>query len=93
MKVRVRLSGELASQIGRPRLVMSLADGATVADLTGLLRREHPESISLLNTAMPIIAGRHVTPSEPLADNQEVAFLLPIAGGQQAISHQLKVDS
>jgi molybdopterin converting factor small subunit len=82
MKVAVRLSGELAAQIGRPRLTLTLADGAAVADLTDWLCREYPASTPLLNTAIPIIAGRHVTPSEPLADSQEVAFLLPIAGGQ-----------
>ncbi|MFN2163701.1 MAG: MoaD/ThiS family protein [Candidatus Promineifilaceae bacterium] len=82
MKVRVRLSGELAAQIGRPRLTLTLADGATVANLADWLHREYPASTPLLNTAVPIISGRHVTPSEPLADNQEVAFLLPIAGGQ-----------
>jgi molybdopterin converting factor small subunit len=58
-----------------------LAEGATVGDLTDLLCREYLPSSPLLNTAVPIIAGRHVTQSEPLAEGQEVAFLLPIAGG------------
>jgi hypothetical protein len=53
-----------------------------VNDLTILLRREHPELIPRLDTAVPIIAGRHVTQFEPLSDRQEVAFLLPIAGGE-----------
>lgn len=81
MRVSVRLSGELAAQAGRPRLSMTLADGATVSDLTDLLRQEYLESSHLLDTAVPIIAGRHVTQSEPLAEGQEVAYLLPIAGG------------
>ena len=46
-----------------------------------MLRREYSEAAPLLDTAVPIIAGRHVTQSEPLVDGQEVAFLLPIAGG------------
>ena len=41
MQVAVRLSGELATQAGRPRFSVPLADGATVADLTDLLRREY----------------------------------------------------
>lgn len=81
MRVNVRLSGELATRAGRPRFSVTLADGATVGDLTDLLRREYSEAAPLLDTAVPIIAGRHVTRSEPLADGQEVAFLLPIAGG------------
>lgn len=81
MQVAVRLSGELATQAGRPRFSVPLADGATVADLTDLLRREYVAFSPLLDTAVPIIAGRHVTQSEPLQEGQEVAFLLPIAGG------------
>jgi molybdopterin converting factor small subunit len=81
MKVTVRLSGELANRVGRPRLSMTLADGATVGDLTDLLRGEYPDSTPLLNTAVPIVAGRHVTQSDPLANGQEVAYLLPVAGG------------
>jgi molybdopterin synthase sulfur carrier subunit len=81
MRVNVRLSGELANQVGRPRLSLTLADGTTVSGLTDLLRREYPQSIPLLNTAVPIIAGKHVTYSEQLSDGQEVAFLLPVAGG------------
>ena len=81
MRVNIRLSGELAALAGRHRFSIAVADGATVGDLLDLLRQEHPQSVSLLDTAVPIIAGRHVTQSEPLADRQEVAFLLPIAGG------------
>jgi molybdopterin converting factor small subunit len=81
MRVNIRLSGELAALAGRHRFSVTVADGATVGDLVDLLRREYPKTVSRLETAVPIIAGRHVTQSEPLADGQEVAFLLPIAGG------------
>ena len=81
MQVSVRLSGELAAQAGRHRFSVTLADGATISDLTDLLRREYVVSSPLLDTAVPIIAGQHVTQSEPLSAGQEVAFLLPIAGG------------
>ena len=81
MQVTIRLSGELANQVGRPRFRESIPSGATVGDLLDQLHREHPQASRLLDTAVPIIGGRHVTHSEPLADGQEVAFLLPIAGG------------
>jgi molybdopterin converting factor small subunit len=82
MQVAVRLSGELAAQAGRPRFSMTLADSATVGELTELLRQQYPQISPLLNTAVPIVAGKHVTQSEPLANGWEVAFLLPIAGGR-----------
>lgn len=81
MRVTVRLSGELANLAGQPRLNKMLASGASVGDLADLLRQEHPQLAPLLDTAVPIIAGSHVTFTEPLQDGQEVAFLLPIAGG------------
>ena len=81
MRINIRLSGELATLVGRHRFSMAMADSATVGDLIDQLRQEYPDSMSMLETAVPIIAGRHVTQSEPLADGQEVAFLLPIAGG------------
>jgi molybdopterin converting factor small subunit len=82
MRVDIRLSGELAILAGRPRFSVTLPDDSTVNDLTILLRHEHPELGPRLDTAVPIIAGRHVSQFEPLSDGQEVAFLLPIAGGE-----------
>jgi molybdopterin synthase sulfur carrier subunit len=81
MQVAVRLSGELAAQAGRPRFNVTLAEGATVGELKEQLYQEYPQILSLLDTAVPIIAGKHVTRSEPLTNGLEVAFLLPIAGG------------
>lgn len=81
MRVKIRLSGELATLAGRHRFSMAVADGATVGDLLDMLRQEYPELLPRLDIAVPIITGRHVTQAEPLADGQEVAFLLPIAGG------------
>ena len=82
MRVAIRLSGELATLAGRPRFSVTLPDDSTVKELTTLLRREHPELGPGLDTAVPIIGGRHVAQLEPLSDGQEVAFLLPIAGGE-----------
>ena len=81
MRVNIRLSGELATLAGLHRFSIAVADGGTVGNLVDMLCQEHPDLASILNTAVPIIAGKHVTQSEPLAGGQEVAFLLPIAGG------------
>ena len=83
MRVNIRLSGELATQAGRHRFTMSLAAGATVADLLVQLRQEYPQLWPRIVAAVPIISGKHVTQAESLADGQEIAFLLPIAGGNR----------
>lgn len=81
MRINIRLSGELATLVGKHRFSMVVTDGATVTDLLDLLRQEYPESAPTLDTAVPIISGKHVTQDKVLSDGQEVAFLLPIAGG------------
>lgn len=81
MTVNVRLSAGLAQAVGRTRLVVTLAEGATVADLVEHLRAEHPALASRLDLALPVVSGRHASPSDRLAPGQEVALLLPVAGG------------
>ncbi len=81
MDVRVRLSAGLAQQLGTTRLTVQLNNDATVADLLTYLRTLHPSLANRLETAVPVVAGRHVPQTEPLTDGQEVALLVPIAGG------------
>lgn len=79
MNVLVRIGAGLALGRGVTRLSVSLADGATVVELLESLRAQY--STSPLDAAIPVIGGEHVSRSAPLSDGQEVAFLLPIAGG------------
>ncbi|GAB4435260.1 MAG: hypothetical protein Kow0031_17010 [Anaerolineae bacterium] len=81
MNVNVRLSAGLAHSLGNPRLSVTLPDDATVADLLAYLRREHPQLQPRLETVIPMIAGRHASPTQNLSAGQEVALLLPAAGG------------
>jgi molybdopterin converting factor small subunit len=81
MNVYVRLSAGLAQLIGHPRLAVSLAEEATIADLLAHLRQQYPVLEQRLGSAIPIIGGQHVTSAEPLLAGQEVALLLPVAGG------------
>lgn len=81
MNVNVRLSGDLAQQVGNARLHVTLAENATVADLVAHLQQQHPAAAARINIAVPIIAGEHVGPTTKLAAGQEIALLLPVAGG------------
>lgn len=80
MNVTVRLSAGLAQECGASRLVVLVAEGATVADLLARLRETYPTAERLAH-ALPIVAGQYVSLSQRLAANQEVALLLPVAGG------------
>ncbi|MBK7893689.1 MAG: MoaD/ThiS family protein [Anaerolineaceae bacterium] len=81
MQIHTRFSGELASTIGKHRYTLNLPPHATVGDLLDLLCQEHPNATGKLKATVQIITGRHVTLTETLSAGQEVAFLLPMAGG------------
>lgn len=81
LAISVRLNGQLMNTIGAPRLSLSLPVQATVADLLDALAAQYPDAALLLRQAIPVIAGRHVTPATSLAGAAEVALLMPIAGG------------
>jgi molybdopterin converting factor small subunit len=81
VEVRVRLGADLAGVAGTARLAVDLAEGATVADLLRQLGAAHPGLRGGLASALPVIAGGHVGPERRLAGGEEVALLLPAAGG------------
>jgi molybdopterin converting factor small subunit len=83
MNVRVRLSAGLAPAVGSSRLSVTLAETATVADLLEQLRAQYPPLALTMTTALPIVSGRPVALSDRLTDDQEVALLLPAAGGSR----------
>ena len=79
--VRVRLGAGLSRLATGPLLTLDLAEGATVEDLYVRLREAQPELGPALRAALPVVAGEHVAPDRRLADRQEIALLLPVAGG------------
>ena len=83
MKISVRLGAGLSNLAGRPRLVIELKEAATIADLLTYLKTEYPAIADRVDRTVPMISGRAVPPTEPLAAGQEVALLLPVAGGSK----------
>lgn len=81
MDIQLRLAPGLARQVGLARVSLALVDGATVADALRALEAEHPQAAALLAAAIPVIAGQLVSRSTALSAGQELALLLPVAGG------------
>jgi len=81
MHVVVRLSNELARVAGIPRLTVELAPGATVSDLRHAVEQVNPVLRDALGAALPLIRGAHVGSDYTLQAGEEVALLLPVAGG------------
>ena len=82
MRVFIRVGAGLVLGNGASRLSVTLADGATVADLLESLRLQYPTA-SRLENAVLVSNGEHVSRLTPLSDGQELALLLPISGGSK----------
>jgi molybdopterin converting factor small subunit len=81
MIVHIRLSAALAQVAGTPRVALTLPEGATVADMLRELRRQFPQLESRLATALPFVGGSHAAATDVVTGREEVALLLPAAGG------------
>ena len=81
MQIMVRLAGSLAERAGAPRVPVELPEPATVAAIIGELQRLHPQIAAVAASAIAVVAGRHASPDDVVTANQEIALLLPVAGG------------
>jgi molybdopterin converting factor small subunit len=81
MQIHIRVSPGLAAEIGQPRLTLTVDEDATTVAVLETLRTAYPGSAALLARAVIMSAGRHVPSDEPLRPGQELALLIPIAGG------------
>ena len=81
MQVRVRFGAGLARLSAAPLVSVDLAEGATVDELYERLRAMDPDLAPALRAALPVVAGEHVSRDRPLADQDQVALLLPVSGG------------
>ena len=81
MFINVRVNGVLVQEIGTSRLRVQVKGVASVTDLLDELRQQYPDSAHKLSRAIPIVDGHQVPPTAHRADEQEVALLMPVAGG------------
>jgi molybdopterin synthase sulfur carrier subunit len=79
--VTVRLGSGLATAAGTRRLNVDLPPDASVATLLSRLREVEPAMAPALGSAVPVVHGTHVTAAHALRDGDEVALLIPVAGG------------
>jgi molybdopterin converting factor small subunit len=52
-----------------------------VAGLLDALAADQPALAPALPSALPVVAGAHATRERPLREGDEVALLIPVAGG------------
>lgn len=81
MQVTVRLFGSIREATGAKETVVTLPEGARLADLQALLARDHPAFGEMGERLRAAVNLEIASPEAPLADGDEVAFLPPVSGG------------
>lgn len=81
MHVQVRLGSGLAAAAGTRRLRVELPQDATVDTLLERLGVAEPAIAPALGSALAVLRGTHASGGETLADGDEVALLVAVAGG------------
>jgi molybdopterin synthase sulfur carrier subunit len=81
VRVQVRLGGGLATAAGTRRLGVELPPDATVDTLLLCLGEIEPAIAAGLDRALPVVRGTPADGARRLAEGEEVALLIPIAGG------------
>ncbi|MET0816929.1 MAG: MoaD/ThiS family protein [Solirubrobacteraceae bacterium] len=81
MRVRVRLGAGLSRFAEAPQLSIDLADGASVDDLLDALGSRQPSLAPALTSVLPVVGGTQVEREQRLEPGDEVALLIPVAGG------------
>jgi molybdopterin synthase sulfur carrier subunit len=81
VQVQVRLGSGLATAAGTRRLRVELPREATVDTLLARVGELEPGIGPALGSALPVVKGAHASRAQTLADGDEVALLIPVAGG------------
>ena len=80
MTVTLRFFASYAECLGRPSLVLDIADGTTVKDVIKAVSRL-PGASRLPPAALVAVNHSYAKDSRVLADGDEVALIPPVAGG------------
>jgi molybdopterin synthase catalytic subunit len=83
MQVTVKWFGPLREATGSKELGVELPEGARLGDLAALLARQHAAFAAMAPRLRAALNHEVAEADARLADGDEVAFLPPVAGGQQ----------
>lgn len=81
MTVTVRLFAALHEMIGKREFALSLADGATVADLQARVGADHPAVRPLMPNIVCAVGEEYVPADHVLREGDTVALIPPVSGG------------
>ena len=81
MRVPVALFARYREAVGRGRVEVEVADGATVEDVWAALAAAHPVLTRYRPYTLFAVGTDYVEPDRPVRAGEEVACLPPVSGG------------
>jgi molybdopterin converting factor small subunit len=88
VRIRVRLGAGLNRLADAPLLAVDVAEAATVEDVLAAVAAEQPSLAPALGSALTVVRGEQLERSSALAPGDEVALLIPVAGGAGRVPHR-----
>jgi molybdopterin synthase catalytic subunit len=84
VEIDIRYFAMIREVIGRAAERRSVSEGLTAGDLFNELIAEHPRLERMRPVTMLMVNESYVRPDHPLRDGDEVAFIPPVSGGDEA---------
>jgi molybdopterin converting factor small subunit len=81
MRIDVRLGSGLSRLVGGPHLEVEVAEGATVGEVLHRVASERSSLAGGLQSALTVVRGTQVGRDRVLEEGEELAVLMPVAGG------------
>lgn len=81
MRIRLRYFASLRERLRRSEDLVEVPADATVGKIWELLKYQHPELASMDRSMSFAVGQEYVDKAHPLQDNDELAFIPPVSGG------------
>ena len=81
MRIRLRYFASLRERLKRDQETLEVPEEATVATAWELLKKAYPELVVVERSVAFAVAQEYVDKTHPLQDNDELALIPPVSGG------------
>ena len=82
MKIRIRYFASLRETLGQNEEILTLHEGASVADVRALLLNRHPRLQPIMERSVCAVNHTYVPVDTILHGDDEVVFIPPVGGGR-----------
>lgn len=86
MKIRVRYFASFREIVGQNEEILTLHQGASVADVRTLLLSRYPRLKSVMERSACAVNHGYVPIETTLQENDEIVFIPPVGGGNPGVS-------